>query len=497
MDVTPETRHALAERMKELRALHATAQLVMADHLEIDTLLDSVARLLPPAMQYPEVSTACVRYGGQDFCTFGHEKTPWMLVSEFVTVDGVRGEVEVAYHKERPESVRGPFLAEEVALLTSIGEMLKGAIERRRAKEQQALLDERLGFALGAADMGVWEWDVITNNVTWSEQVARMTGLDVMFGTFGQYSVLVHPEDRDSVYTRLERAANGRDDLKELSFRLRRPQGGWRHMAVRARIERQPRQRATKIVAALIDVSERRALEESLRQAQKVEVLGQIASGVAHDFNNVVTVLIGNAHLLRNSLPPEVPGRGRADASRAPSGHGRSLSTQLLNFARQAIFNPSRVDVCALVERMKPLIVRIAGRPRITTVIDLDAEAGMLWADPVQIEQLIFNLVINARDAMPDGGTLEVRTNVEERANAEGDTTSYVCIEVRDTGLGIAPEAKKRLFEPFFTTKAPGKGTGLGLAVVAGTVRQWNGIIEVDSEPGIGSTFRVLFPRLP
>lgn len=264
-------------------------------------------------------------------------------------------------------------------------------------------------------------------------------------------------------------------------------------MVAKAMITRTPEGGASRVVAALIDVSERRVLEEGLRQAQKVEALGQLASGVAHDFNNLLSVALPNADLLRAEIPPDHPWHPLAEELYEACERGKALTTQLLTFSRQATFTPARVDLSRLVTRMKPLLARIAHHP-LELVHDLDPAAGEIWADPTQIEQVLLNLVVNARDAMPGGGTIVVRTFTARRSAAPGP---YAGLEVRDRGPGVPPELTDRLFEPFFTTKPPGKGTGLGLAVVSATARQWQGLVEVDSEPGAGATFRVLFPRLP
>jgi signal transduction histidine kinase len=495
--------------MKELRALHEVSRLMLDDALSLREQHQRVVDLLPPAMQFPDVTTACIRYETEPVATLDHAPTPWILSARFTTAAGREGVLEVAYREARPDAALGPFLAEEQSLLSSIADMLRTSIDRRDARESLERTNERLGLALAAAGMGVWEWDLSTDLVTWCEHLASMAGIQSTTSPFGTHSELVHPDDRDYVLSRLERAGQGHDDLGDLSFRTRRPDGGWRYMIARALISR-VLGKVTRILAALIDVSEKRILEEGLRQAQKLEALGQVAGGVAHDFNNILAILLCNLEALRADMPPDHPWREIADELYATSERGKALTVQLLSFSRTATFKPVAIELAPLIRRLEPLLVRLAQRS-IKLTIDLDPQPLAIWADPAQVEQVLMNLVGNARDAMPNGGTITVRTSVVARPPRSADTfafsaeaepvdptvatTPYVAIEVQDNGTGIPDDIKARIFEPFFTSKEPGKGTGLGLAVVTSVARQWQGRIEVDSVPNKGATFRVMFPR--
>ncbi len=484
--------HQLGERVKELTALHGVARLMLTVAESYHETLAAVAALLPPAVQFPALATACVTYRERAHATPGHTATAWTLRAPFTTSDGSQGAVEVAYREA------APFLDEERALLESIAEMLQVALDRHHTEERLRQANQRFELALETAQMGVWEWDVAQNWARWSRPLARMFGLDGEEGPMGAQRELVHPDDRDALFDRLNRAADGADDLRHLEFRMARPGGGWRSMMASARVIREPPARATRIIAALLDVSERRALEEGLRQAQKVEALGQVASGVAHDFNNLFTVLLSGTELLLRGLPHDhhlyeiVQDMGTA----SQSAHG--LATQLLAFSRKAAYHPAPVDVTALVQRLLPLLVRIAGVD-IQVRVEAAPDAGVVWADPAQIEQVVLNLFVNARDVSA-GGSITMTTAAVDGAVASSwgaRPEPHVAIAVRDSGPGLAPGIRDKIFEPFFTTKEPGKGTGLGLAVVSSVARQWRGHVQVDSEPGQGCCFRVLLPRLP
>jgi two-component system cell cycle sensor histidine kinase/response regulator CckA len=476
------------ERVKQLTALHRAAGLLLEAQGSESTLLRQLIALLPPAMQFPERATASLRYGGAEVATPGHTLTPCTMAETFQTADGQRGEVVVAYRDPPPslESGAPAFLPEEVALLASITDMVRVALDRRHAETAILVANDRLNLALSTAGMGVWEWDLVTGAVHWSEQMSRMVGIDhELNGKFFDFAGYVHPEDRSHLEQRLRRAAGG-DELRGVELRLRRPDGTWRPMTANMRILRDRGGQPVRVVAALLDLTERRALEESLRQTQRIEALGQVASGVAHDFNNLLTVLLTGTHVLLDDLPADHPHREIVEDMRIASESGSALTDQLLAFARQGTFRPAAVALNPTVMRLEPLLARIT-RSRIKLRVELDPRAGSVWADPAQIEQVIMNLVVNARDASPDGGVVTVSTGV---------TDSYAVIAVRDTGPGIPPELQARIFEPFFTTKETGKGTGLGLAVVAGVARQWEGQVRVESAPGIGATFRVLLPQL-
>ena len=243
-----------------------------------------------------------------------------------------------------------------------------------------------------------------------------------------------------------------------------------------------------------------RKSEEELRHSQKMEAVGRLAGGVAHDFNNLLTAIIGYAELIntRDGADPNV--KQHADLIRKAGEQAATLTKQLLAFSRKQLLQPRVIDLNDLVVDMEKLLRRVIGE-RFDLVTLPEAKIGRVLADPSQIEQVILNLGVNARDAMPTGGTLVIRTaNVQlDRWRAPQISTSlkpgeYVELSVTDTGYGMDEQTKSHIFEPFFTTKGPGKGTGLGLATVYGIVRQTGGGISVESEPGKGSTFRIFLP---
>ncbi len=248
-------------------------------------------------------------------------------------------------------------------------------------------------------------------------------------------------------------------------------------------------------------VAAQEALRESaemLRHSQKLEAVGRLAGGVAHDFNNLLTAIIGYASLLQTRLEGDPAAREQAGLIHQAGEQAAGLTRQLLAFSRKQHLQPRLIDLNAVVCNLQRLLQRIIGE-HIEISTEPRSATGCVRADPGQIEQVIINLGVNARDAMPRGGRLTIRTVDAELGTTTAEVSlpagSYVAIEVTDTGEGMDPETRSRIFEPFFTTKGPGKGTGLGLATVYGIVKQSGGEILVESQRGVGSTFRIYLPR--
>jgi signal transduction histidine kinase len=268
------------------------------------------------------------------------------------------------------------------------------------------------------------------------------------------------------------------------------------------------KERPARLVPALLRAvreSEERAarkrLESQLLQSQKLEAVGQLAAGVAHDFNNLLNVITGYSELILRSLPPVGTDRDRTEQIRRAAERGAGLTRQLLAFSRRQVLEPHVMDLNAALADVQSMLTRLIGED-IKIVTSFDPALGRVFADPGQMEQVLVNLVVNARDAMPAGGALVLETsnvNLDEvyaRTHPGSTAGPHVRLAVSDTGHGMDEATISRVFEPFFTTKPRGKGTGLGLATVHGIVRQSGGHVDVYSEPGHGTTFKIYLPRV-
>ncbi|MGA8013314.1 MAG: PAS domain S-box protein [Candidatus Acidiferrales bacterium] len=311
----------------------------------------------------------------------------------------------------------------------------------------------------------------------------------------------VHPDDRQ-VAEQAAKEASGGGEGRTVQYRMRHKDGSWHVIESRASAILDAHKEVEKLVIVNRDVSERRQLEEKFRQAQKMEAVGRLSGGVAHDFNNLLGVIIGYAEFLQESLAPEDKLRGSVDEILKAGKRAASLTRQLLAFSRQQVLDPKVLDLNGVVSDMEKMLRRLIGEDvELSTV--LSPELGRLKADQGQLEQVVMNLVVNARDAMPQGGKLVIDTQNMVMDDAfirrypyPVQAGPYVCLTVTDSGIGMDPETKARAFEPFFTTKEKGKGTGLGLSTVYGVVKQSGGYIDIDSSPGAGTTFKIYLPRV-
>ncbi|HTQ03284.1 MAG TPA: response regulator [Polyangiaceae bacterium] len=309
----------------------------------------------------------------------------------------------------------------------------------------------------------------------------------------------LHPDDRARVGEAL-RTFGASGQPFDLEYRLRHADGRWIWVRNRS-TARYERDGVDYVEGMLSDITERKVLEESLRQAQKMEAIGQLTGGIAHDFNNILAAILANSHFLLEALDAADPRRADAEEVRIAAERGAALTRQLLAFSRRQVLTPAIVDLNHAVAGIQKMLGRLVGED-VSLVVVPGPDLGSVRVDVGQLEQVIMNLVVNARDAMPNGGKISIETsNVEiddghSSRRAELTPGHYVRLVVSDTGSGMDAETQRRLFEPFFTTKPLGKGTGLGLSTCYGIVKQSGGHIWVHSELGHGSAFEIYLPRV-
>jgi PAS domain S-box-containing protein len=308
----------------------------------------------------------------------------------------------------------------------------------------------------------------------------------------------IHPDDMDAVRASLETVLKRSGFGEPIAFRFRHADGGWRSVEA---IGNHPGDwdGPEQIILPGRDITSRERLEGQLRQAQKMEALGRFAGGVAHDFNNLLTAIQGYTSLILMDLAPHDPHREDLEEIGKASERAAALTRQILAFSRRHVVEPTTIDLNQTIRDLERLVPRLIGED-VAVVFALDPALAPVRADPRQLEQVVLNLVVNARDAMPDGGRLTLETandrvaESDPRASPDLPPGRYAVLTVSDTGTGMDPAIVPNIFDPFFTTKEPGRGTGLGLATVYGIVKQAGGHVEVETAPGAGASFRLYFP---
>jgi len=411
---------------------------------------------------------------------------------------------------------RGAIGRDETGKLVRMAGSIKDIDERKQAEISLIEAKEQLEHLLETSPVAIYRCEpggdypatFVSNNVEHQLGYAAHEFIDDPQFWWGH----IHPDDAPRVMANL--SALLEKDHHTHEYRFRHRDGTYRWMHDEARLVRDADGNPLDVIGSWIDITERkrseeerRVLEAELRQAQKMEAVGQLAAGVAHDFNNILTVILGNAELLLPMLRPGLD-EGAADAAKSGLEQVRSagqraatLTRRLLAFGRKEMTRAEVLDPEGVIRDAEELLRRLL-REDIAFEVNAAPDTRCIRADAGHVEQIIVNLVLNARDAMPEGGTLSVRC-----ANADLDEAHaavhldarpgpHVMLVVSDTGIGMSEETTEHIFEPFFTTKPMGKGTGLGLATVYGILRQTGAHISVESELGKGSTFRVYFPAV-
>jgi PAS domain S-box-containing protein len=494
-----ERTHSLNERVKETGCLYAVSNLVAESWPSIDEAMRTAVDLIPPGWQYPDITRARIVFEGKEYRSDDFRETAWKQSADIVVSGEKCGAVEVYYLEEKPEGDEGPFLREERDLLIDIARQLGVLVQRERAHD--ALRNSELRYRAifeGAAE-GILAADIETKMFTYANPA-----ICAMFGyteeEMKRLGVLdMHPkESLGHVVAEFEAQARGEKSLTVGLPCLRKDGTVFRADIVTTSAVIDDKKCN---IGFFTDTTERVQLEEQLRQAQKMETVGLLAGGIAHDFNNLLLVIMGQSELMLNRLSGDDPLRTGLEQIRSCGEKAAALTHQLLAFSRKQIMEPRVLDLNILVKDLSKMLHRLLGETiELNTVLSPDL--SHVKVDPGQIEQVIMNLAVNARDAMPRGGALTIETtNVELDQDYADQHVSvvpgpYVMLAVSDTGIGMDEETKARIFEPFFTTKSRSEGTGLGLSTVFGIVKQCDGHINCYSELDRGTIFKVYLARV-
>jgi PAS domain S-box-containing protein len=420
------------------------------------------------------------------------------LEFEIVTLGGTRRVME---------SRVGP-LRDQSGIITGALCLTSDITERRAAEERLRESEARFRRLVERAPVGSYLNDATGRTIYCNPQLATIFGRPAEDIVAGMWRDTVHPADQDRLFTQCESFFGGDDDEARYEYRIVRPDGAIRDLVVEQLRLRTPDRITEGFIGVVDDVTERRALEEQLRQSQKLEAVGQLAGGVAHDFNNLLTVIANYGQFLTRELAPGTQGRADLDELLGATRRATALTRQLLTFGRKQMSAPKLLEPNDVIRGVQQMVTRLIGE-HITLVTDLDPDTGRVLVDPGQLEQILVNLSVNARDAMPSGGLLTIETTTLRLTPPEiaahspngaepvvpNGTAEYVVVRVTDTGVGMDEATQRRVFEPFFTTKPQGTGTGLGLATIYGIATQAGGRVSLRSAPGEGTTVEVCLPR--
>ncbi|MBC8088740.1 MAG: response regulator [Phycisphaerae bacterium] len=383
------------------------------------------------------------------------------------------------------------------------------ALDQREQQDSQAAItasEERYRLVTRAAGGVLWEWDPQEDSIALGTGTFERFGWDIddVPVPLSWFHQRIHEEDVGAMLARAEEVLTAGTTSATHAYRFRRANGQWAMVHDHFHVIRDETGQAKRVIGVMLDASERHALQEQLRQAQKMEAVGRLAGGIAHDFNNLLTVIRGNASLAMEGVESTNPLFAELTNIEQAAARATDLTRQLLAFSRKQVLIPQPLDINAVVAQLTRLLDRLMPSS-IATRLTPAAETGLIKTDRSQLEQVILNLVINARDAMPNGGMLEVRTGEFSVGEGAGDFMppddvpirpgKYVHLAVADSGTGMDANTRAHAFEPFFTTKSVGLGTGLGLATVYGIVKQSDGYVWIDSALGKGTTVNVALPR--
>lgn len=370
---------------------------------------------------------------------------------------------------------------------------------------QRRKAEDRFRTVAETTNDTVWDLDLTTGRLWWQDGANhRLTHLqEGEKQNLQSWTSRLHPDEREAVEATFYKALRGTATDWSMEYRFKLPSGKYGRVLGRCQIMRDASGTAVRVVGSMLDVTEQRELETKLAQAQRLDAVGQLTGGVAHDFNNLLTVILGNASLLTDDLAAQPELQDLARMTLEAAQRGRELTHQLLAFARRQALTPKPTDVVALIQGMVPLLRRTLGE-HVHLGLDYASQPWPVEVDSARFESALLNLCLNARDAMPEGGQLHLRVrNVKlDRDDQEAAAAAprppsgeHVCVCVSDNGTGMDSHTLAHAFDPFFTTKEPGRGSGLGLSMVYGFIKQSSGHIVLDSQPDEGTIVRLYLPR--
>jgi two-component system, cell cycle sensor histidine kinase and response regulator CckA len=427
-----------------------------------------------------------------------------------LTEAGERGRVSTERWIVRKDGTRFPALVSTASVLDRQGQLvgfakrLRDLTEVKRVEEELGRSKEALDLANEAAGLGTWDHNLVTGELHWDARAKALFGLppDALV-TYRGWVEAIHPEDLLTAEEALDRALRDRQPFST-QYRVIWPDGSIHWLDVIGRASYGPGTgRPLRMRGILLDITERKRTEERLQEVLRLEAIGRLAGGIAHDLNNMLVTILGFSELLAQEMGADDPRVDDVREIHEAATRSADLTRQLLAFARRELIQPRKLDLNGIVRHAVVMLRPVLGE-NASLVLQLSSTVGHIHADPGRVEQILMNLVLNSRDAIPQGGRVTVETagiTLESGSPAWQPQSEapppgrYAMLAVSDTGHGMDPATLQHIWEPFFTTKPAGKGTGLGLSVVYGSVKQSGGFVWVDSEVGRGTVVRVYWPE--
>jgi len=415
-------------------------------------------------------------------------------------------EYQIDHRIIQPDGAQRIVHEQATAIYDSNGNVLRvlGTVqditERKQAEEEVRHWKERYEMLTKASGQIIFDWDFSTAHITFGGDCERVLGYppERLGHSMEDWVSMIHPEDRKDFLWEMDKQALKKGKA-EVEYRIRRSDQTYITVRDIGYPMLDQNGEITRVLGSVTDISSEKALEVQLRRSQKMEAFGKLAGGVAHDFNNLLTVITGYNEVVLSELPPNDPKREYIEEIARAANRASALTSQLLAFSRQQKMQPRVVNLNEVLKDTSKMLARLIGE-HIEMRLAPAGDLGNAKADVGQMEQVLMNLAVNARDAMPGGGaiTMSTRNTLIEagKTTTHLEPGEYILLEVTDTGIGMSPEVQAKIFEPFFTTKAPGEGTGLGLATCYGIVKQSGGEIAVQSRLGAGTTFQIYLPRV-
>lgn len=437
-----------------------------------------------------ELAVRAVRHGAQDYLVKRQINPDTLIRSIRYAIERKQASVALREANEVLEE----RIQERTIELATANQRLQAEIDRAQK------IQERLELAQKAGKTGTFEWNVQTNTVSWTAEVEALYGLapGSFDGHYDDWIQTLHPDDRVRIEQELQQAIEQKHGL-ETEFRILHTSGSTRWIAVQSSLFFEDN-RPFRMLGIHMDITEKKQLEAQFLRAQRLESLGTLAGGIAHDLNNVLTPILAVLQLLPLKLPNlSDQNRHLLSTAEKSARRGADLIKQILTFARGVEGRRITLQINHLLFEVKQIIEQTLPKS-IDITTDIDPNLCLIAGDATQLHQVLMNLCVNARDAMPQGGTLTIKAenlSIDEqyaRMHLDARVGSYIVITIADTGTGIAPEHLHRIFDPFFTTKEVGKGTGLGLSALLGIVRSHGGFVDVQSQLNQGSQFRIFLP---